>query len=59
MDEDELRKSFGDEYPNAITHDGVRMPPQRTDRFFRHFYPLETNAGVVAYRFHDATAPMT
>ncbi len=59
MDDDEFRESFGDEYPNAVTHDGVRMPLLRAERFSRHFFSAETNAGLVVSRFHDGTATMT
>jgi hypothetical protein len=59
MDDDELRECYGDEYPNAVTHDGVRMPLLRVDRFARHYYSVEASTGAVVSRFADGTATMT
>jgi hypothetical protein len=59
MDDDELRECYGDEYPDAVTHDGVRMPLLRVDRFARHYYSVEASSGAVVSRFADGTAAMT
>lgn len=59
MDDDELRECYGDEYPDAVTHDGVRMPLLRVDRFARHYYSVEASTGAVVSRFADGTATMT
>jgi hypothetical protein len=59
MDDDELRECYGDEYPNAVTHDEVRIPLLRVDRFERHFYSEEAHTAAVVSRFDDGTATMT
>ena len=55
----DLRKSFGEEYPAAIVHDGIRMPLHRESRFSRCYRSEELKMGSTLSRFVDGSASIT
>jgi hypothetical protein len=52
------KKIYGEEYPAAIVHDGIRMPLLSESRFSRHYQSDEAKLGVVVCRFLDGSASM-
>jgi len=56
MSAEEIRKSFGQEYPAAVTVLGVRMPLEKESRFIRSYFSKEHNAGAQISKFQDGTA---
>lgn len=55
----DLKKSFGEEYPTAIVQDGVRMPLVRESRFSRWYHSEEQKISSVLSRFMDGSASIT
>jgi hypothetical protein len=59
MNSVDSKKRFGEEYPAAIVHDGVRMPLQRESRFSRSYSSDECKLVVGHSRFTDGSASIT
>jgi len=59
MNANDLKESYGEEYPAAVIFDGVRLPLQRETRFLRNYYSSEHKLGYQISRFMDGTASMT
>jgi hypothetical protein len=59
MDDRELKRQYGEEYPAAVTIFGVRMLLEREGRFARHYHSKERNAGTTISRFQDGSATIT
>lgn len=59
MNVSDIKKAFGDEYPAAIMHDGIRLPLQRERRFSRSYYSKERKIEVHLSRFMDGSASIT
>ncbi|HXI73603.1 MAG TPA: hypothetical protein VNN22_24940 [Verrucomicrobiae bacterium] len=53
------KKIYGDEYPAAIVHDGMRMPLLWESRFSRHYQSDDAKLVVVDCRFLDGSASIT
>ncbi len=56
---DQMIKSHGSEYPDAVVFNGVRMPLVREGRFQRVYENSELKRGTVVSRFMDGTAEIT
>jgi hypothetical protein len=54
-----MKSHFGDEYPAAVTIDGVRMPLVSERRWTRTYACKEPNMGSVVSRFMDGSAAIT
>jgi len=56
---DDLKKVFGDDYPDAVTVLGMRLPLGRESRFLRHYFSEENRRASVVSKFEDGSATMT
>lgn len=60
MNDVELKKAFGDDYPAAVVISGVRMPLAKETTFTRYYHSGEPNTGgQTISRFMDGSASMT
>lgn len=59
LSRDQMIKSHGSEYPDAVVFNGVRMPLVREGRFQRVYENPELKRGTVVSRFMDGTAEIT
>src|SRR5262249_51440483 len=60
MNDQELKKAFGNDYPIAVIVKGVRMPLAAETRFTRYYHTGEPNTGgCTISRFMDGSALMT
>jgi hypothetical protein len=59
MTDEEIKLIFGNEYPEAVTSGGIRMPLQRETRFTRHYFNSEKRHGASVSKFFDGTVEMT
>ena len=59
MNLDDLKRQYGEEYPAAVTVDGIRMPLSRESRFSRSYDSDEPRMGTVISRFMDGSASIT
>lgn len=59
MNLDDLKRECGEEYPAAVTMDGIRMPLSRESRFSRSYDSGEHKMGTVISRFMDSSASIT
>jgi hypothetical protein len=55
----DLKKQYGDEYPAAITMDGIRLPLRRERRFSRSYHSDEHKMGSEISRFMDGSASIS
>ncbi len=55
----DLKKQYGDEYPAAVTADGIRMPLRRESRFSRSYHSVKHKTGCEISRFMDGSASIT
>jgi hypothetical protein len=56
----DLKKRFGDEYPAAVTADGIRMPVRRESRFSRSYHSdHHPRMELQISRFMDGSASMS
>jgi hypothetical protein len=59
MKPEALKKAFGDEYPAAVSRDGIRMPLRRERRFSRSYYSAEHKIGSEISRLMDGSASIS
>lgn len=59
MDTEKLKRAYGEEYPNAIVLDGVRIPLSRETRFTRSYHSAEQTQTYEFSRFMDGSASLT
>jgi hypothetical protein len=59
MNLSDLRKCYGDEYPAAVLHDGMRIALTEERRFSRVYYAKKEKIGVYISRFMDESTAMT
>ncbi|PWU15151.1 MAG: hypothetical protein C5B50_16005 [Verrucomicrobia bacterium] len=59
MTEKEMKQSFGDEYPAAVTTEGMRLPLRHEGRFSRSYFSAEHKHGTEVSRFMDGSASIT
>lgn len=59
MNDEELKKQYGDEFPKAVTIGGIRMPLQRETRFSRYYHNEEKRYGATVPKFFDGSAEIT
>jgi len=52
----ELKRIYGEEYPAAVAHDGIRLPLHRERRFSRYYHSAERKMGRLISRFMDGSA---
>ena len=55
----DLKKMFGDEYPDAVNLLGMRLPLVREGRFLRQYYSEEKRHASVVSKFEDGSASIT
>jgi hypothetical protein len=56
---DDLKKIFGDDYPNSVTVFGKRLPLEREGRFTRYYYSEEQRHGAEVSKFSDGSTAIT
>ena len=56
---DDLKKIFGNDYPNSVTVLGRRLPLTRERRFTRHYWSEEERHASEVSKFHDGSATMS
>src|SRR5262249_27900218 len=59
MNESDLKKQFGDEYPAAVISDGIRYPLRRERRFSRTYQTDKQKMTIWLSRFMDGSASIT
>ncbi len=59
MNLEELKARFGEEYPVALTTDGIRMPLHTERRFSRSYHSDDNKTGYEISRFMDGSASIT
>jgi hypothetical protein len=59
MNISDLKKQYGDEYPAAVTMNGIRLPLHRESRFSRSYYSDKHRMGFEVSRFMEGTASIT
>jgi hypothetical protein len=59
MNVSEARKRYGDEYPNAVVINGIRLPLTTERRFSRFYYSQSHKRGTMLSRFMEGSATMT
>lgn len=50
---------YGEEYPNVVFDNGIRLPLNRESRFIRYYHNHEHNVGAEISRFMDGTAEIS
>lgn len=59
MSIEDIKRVWGDEYPAAVTLNGIRMPLSRETRYARHYYNAEKRQGAGISKFSDGSASIS